>query len=252
MDNVVHRVAADEVIIHHILHFAPPAHVVFINVLAGGVYTQSAVGHAAVGFPFNTHRRAFAGSQRHGEFVAVGIPCRAPAFGHHFFAVDIDSLIARIIHDEVVVAGSLGHYIAFIHHFSAEETEILGRVHHVVEIAAFQMLEIDLRLAAGHHLAVGLRVCPGQCAFIAVLVVKPECFSELFVVVGATETEQRIAVPQHAIVACRHHERHRHFSVVLEQFFAQAFVVEFVALMLAETVEPLAVIGRRECLLHRE
>ena len=53
-------------------------------------------------------------------------------------------------------------------------------------------------------------------------------------------------VPKNAVTAGGNDERHRYFGVVLEKLFVFAFVVEFVALMLSESVDALVVIKRTE------
>ncbi len=88
MDHIVHVFAIDEVVVYLALHFAPPAHLHLFFVINGRVDSEAAIGYGAVGFPLDFYGNTFAGFEVDGEFVGVGVPGGAPAFGDNFFAVN--------------------------------------------------------------------------------------------------------------------------------------------------------------------
>lgn len=80
---------------------------------------------------------------RVGEFEAVGVPGGAPAFGHHLLIVDVYSLIARIIQDELVFAGLFCLDPAFVGDVAAGEVEVAREIHHMAQVVPDKVFEID-------------------------------------------------------------------------------------------------------------
>ena len=69
----------------------------------------------------------------------------------------------------------------------------------------------------------------------------------MLIIPGVAPAEERVAVPEYAVILRRNYERYGDLGVVLVEFFVLAFVVPFVGLMLAEAVECF-VVGGGECL----
>ena len=251
-DDVVHVVAIDEIVVDAVLHLAPPAHVELFLRVTGIVGAESAISHGAVGFPLNLQGDTLSGLKIIGEFVAVGVPGRAPAFGHHLLAVDKDAHVAGIIHYELVFARLVSLDFSFIGHVASGEIEILGKVDHVGEVATDKVLEIDgvFALHEGCSGFVSGDVGAGQGALLPLFVIKLEYAAELLVVLGISPTAKGIAIPEDAIVVGGDYEGDGDFGVVLEKLLVLPFIVEFIALVLAEAVDALFVVEALEDLAH--
>ncbi len=252
LDDIVHVVAIYKVIVDLRLHFAPPAHLHLLLVAAWRVGAQTAVGYGAVGLPLDLDGHTLSGLEIDAEFVGIGVPGSAPALGDYFLAVDGYGDVARVVEYELVFARLGGFDVAFIFHMAARVVEILREIDHMLELLAYEMLEVDGVLALHYLRSVGPLGSVGACqrAFLAILVINLEHLAELAVGLGVAEAAQRIAVPEDAVVVGRHHEGHRHLGIILEKFFVASLVVEFVALMLTESVDALLVAQRFEYLAH--
>ena len=92
-------------------------------------------------------------------------------------------------------------------------------------------------------------ISTGDGTFLAFLIIKLEHFAQLLVVIRITKTSQRIAIPQEAIALVGHDEWHGYLGIVLEKFLVLTFIIEFIRLMLTQSIESL--IRRRfEYLTH--
>ena len=68
----------------------------------------------------------------------------------------------------------------------------MRQVDHMLQVAAYQMLKVYLRLLAHDGLAAGVGVCAGEGAFLAVFVVEGEYIAELAVLAGITPAAERV------------------------------------------------------------
>ncbi len=187
-DDVIHVVAIDEIIVNAVLHLTPPAHVHLLLRIAWVIHAKSAVSHRSVRFPLYLDGHPFTPLKIHREFIAVGIPCRAPTLRHHLLIVDIHFLIAGIIEYELIFTALLRLYCALVGDMATGEIEILRKIDHVGKIPSLQMLEIDGILTL--HECGLRRVCRNvsacQGTLLTILVKQLEYSAELLVAVGIT------------------------------------------------------------------
>ena len=64
---------------------------------------------------------------------------------------------------------------------------------------------------------------------------------ELEIIFRITPTAIRIRIPEDAVVFIRDDERHTHLSIILEEVFVLTLHVEFLTLMLTETIKRLVI-----------
>ncbi len=169
--HVVHVGAVYEIIVDHILHFAPPRHLLAGRIIDRLVCAQSAVCHATVRFPFDFDRDTLSFLKFHGEFVAVRIPRCAPAAVYHFLVVDIDCLVAGVVHNKIVFSAYRRLQLAFVAYLGSGVVEIARKVHHVAEVAANKVLKVYFGFFAHYCFAVGSYVCACEIAGLAVFIV---------------------------------------------------------------------------------
>ena len=250
--DLVDAVTLDEVIVDAVLHLAPPGHLVLEAFVDRAEHTQAAVAGAAVRLPFDTDGHAAALLQVDGELVAVGVPGGTPDLGDDKFAVDEDLGVAGIIQEEAEGPALLRLDLALEGDVRPGEIEV-GCTFNLLALRGYEILLVDGRLAA--YLDVVLRpvrpvratdrrhVSARKGPFFAVFVIQGEHLVEVEIVPGISPAQERIAVPEYAVVPGRDYERNRYLGVVLVQLFILAFVVPLVGLMLAESVESFVVRG---------
>ena len=112
------------------------------------------------------------------------------------------------------------------------------------------MLEIDLFFVTDQSLTFPWSICTGQDTFLTVLVVKLEHIPKLLILIRITEAHDGVAVHKDAVTLVGNDERNRNLGVILEKFLILSLIVEFVCLMLSETVECL-IFRRFEYLTER-
>jgi len=105
---------------------------------------------------------------RHAEakLIRVGIPRRAPPFGHHLLAVDIHPDISGIIKYKPVHVLHRGLDEAFVCDVRAVELEPLRQIDD-----GLRVFKIEAVLIAGNRLSVFIGVHPGQSASHAILII---------------------------------------------------------------------------------
>ena len=234
-DDLVIGVSREEIEVGLRLELGPEAQAVLLLDAPGCGHHQADVGHAAFGSPENLDGLALPGLEMDLETVAVGVPGRTPAEGHHLFPADRGRLETGIILGEIVVALLGGLQFAFIFHNTAERMDGIVRDYPFVFV-------IQGILAADHIVTIETTVIkPGQGAFLAVPVVQLEHLPKLLIRLGIAPAAQRIGVEQEAVAPGRHDERNADLRVVLVQFLVLPLVVEFARLLLPEAVEGLVV-----------
>ena len=214
------------------------------------ISSEATVRYVTIRLPRHLEMSLLARLQVTAEFEAVRIPCSPPSLGNDRFPSDLDCCISRIIKNELIVSGLRSLYEAFVGHFRTIEAESFRQIHHTCHLRSHQMFEIKLRFKAHKSPTVCRHVGACEASFPSLLIIHLEHVRKLAVVVRIAETHHGIAVHQDAISFIGQDERHRHFSIVLKQFFILSFIVEFVRLMLTETVEGL-ILRRFEHLSER-
>ena len=106
-DDVVHRLAGYEVVVHVAGHLAPDGERLAVVDAAGLGHAQAAVALATIGQPLDAQLRLLALLQGALELIGIGVPGSTPAFGHHLFAVNIYLNISGVVEDELVDVGPL-------------------------------------------------------------------------------------------------------------------------------------------------
>ena len=157
--HVVHVGAVYEIIVDHILHFAPPRHFCLRVESSTGLYARSPQ-YATP--PFGSHSiltgTRFPFSSFTEEFVAVRIPRCAPAAVYHFLVVDIDCLVAGVVHNKIVFSRLQTAPTRLRSLPWPGVVEIARKVHHVAEVAANKVLKVYFGFFAHYCFAVSCYV----------------------------------------------------------------------------------------------
>ncbi len=252
-DHLVGVLTGDEVVVHVGRHLAPDAQLVLLSLRAWSGNTQTAVGHVTIGLPFDADGGLHTLADGSLKLIGVGVPCRTPTLGYHELAVDVNLHVAGIVEDKLVetVGGCLN--ISLVHHLGTVQGKALGQVLDAAVVGlpaklgslGHGILEVDAVLATHNLLSVLIYICTRELSCLAVLVVELEGTVELQVVVGLSPTAERIRIPEDTVVLVGNHEGNAHLGIVLEEVLVLALHVEFLALVLAQTIESL-VVGRVE------
>ena len=100
-------------------------------------------------------------------------------------------------------------------------------------------LVIEGVLVTNQAFSILVRIGSRQMSFPTLSVVDLESTVQLQVVVRIAPTAIAVTVPQESIVLIGQHKRHTHLGVILEQVLVQPLHVQFLRLMLSETIESL-------------
>ena len=197
-----------------------------------------------------------AGLHRHVEVLIPGGPVLPPAIEHQL-AVDVHLEIAAAVELELVVAGLRRFDAAFPGHGLVRQDvgrrpggrlfpdeQFLRPVEAVADVLVVDVLldALELELAVDG-------VTRGEAAFLAGRVADLEISRYEAIRLRIAEARDRVVVPQHAVVAARHHERHADIHVVLRDLDVLTVEVHLRVLMLAHAEEGF-VAARVEALRH--
>ena len=267
-DDVVQRLAGNEVVVHVACHLAPDGQALAVVAGAGLSHTKPTIRLTAVGLPLYAQVGSLSRAQGSFKLIGIRVPGRAPTFAHYFLAVDVDLDVTGIVENELVAARSRLHIVlvpargqrvvygrglnvAFVHHVSAIEIEALRQVLDAAgvigQLRGRQLIfKIDAVLIADESFAVFINIGAGEMSFAAVLVVELEGTVQLQVVFRVAEAAVAVGIPQQAVVLRREHEGNGNLGVILEQILVLAPHVELFRLVLSQPVERLAAQRREE------
>ena len=181
------------------------------------------------------------------ELIGIGIPCCTPPLRNHLLTTYIYLNISGIIEDEVIlcILGSFDK--ALINHLGAIQQETFRQIldtsvlYTVCHLRGGRRVELVIEgvFVTNQALAILVRIGSRQMAFPTLLVIQLEGTVQLLVVIRITPTAIAVTVPQESIVLVGQHERYAHLGIILEQVFVQPLHVQFLRLMLSETIESL-------------
>ena len=251
VDDLICIVTGNEVIVNALLHLAPPAHLLPDFRSYRLECPERAICHVPVRLPLDAYRIAFPFHKVVAEFVTVRIPGSPPTLRYDFIRAYPDSYIAGVIKNEIEHTVPVALQFTRVCHDSPLERYLRLESLYVAEVTPLEMVEADILLFTDKTASVRGSISPCKTAFNAIRIVERESFRKRQARCRVAETAIGIAVPEDAVASGGNHERNRNLGIVLVQFLALSLVVEFLALVLPETVDCLVRRRRVEALCDR-
>jgi len=204
--------------------------------------------------PFDSHIDRLASLHHHVEVLVPGGPVLPPTIQHQL-AADVHLEIAAAVELELVQSGKRGLDAAFPGDglvWKDVGRRAGGRLFRHQQFlrpveAVADVLVVDVLLDALEFELAFDGVTRGEAALLACLVADLEISRCESIRLRIAEARDRVVIPQHAVVAARHHERHADIHVVLRDLDVLTVEVHLRVLMLAHAEEGF-VAGRVESL----
>ena len=248
-NHLIEILTGDEIIVHIRRHLTPDAQLVLLCLRTRSCYAKSAVGNITIWLPLDTDRSLCALLDRSFKLIRVRVPCCTPALRNYQFAIDINLHVTGIIEDKLIEAVGRSLYITLIHHLGAIQCKTLWQVLNTALIGLVAnlrslrhcILKVNAIFASNNLLTILIHISTCQLTFLSIFIIEFEGTVELEIIFRITPTAIRIRIPENAIVFIRDDERHTHLGIILEEVFVLALHVEFLTLMLSETIERLVI-----------
>ena len=193
----------------------------------GRIGAQAAVRLTTIRTPFDAERIRFARFELNVVLTCIRIPCRAPYLVRERLAIDEDTLVARIIMAELILARLARSDGTFVGHSSRSEGELRE------VLTRKDILEIDGVFSAYERLCARCRIGAGEGSGLAILICDIKHSVQLAVGQWVAESAERIGIEEDAVALTGEDKRKRHLGVVLEEFFVSPLPVPLIALVLS-------------------
>ena len=248
-NHLIEILTGDEIIVHIRRHFTPDAQLVLLCLRTRSCYAKSAVRNITIWLPFDTDRSLYALPDWSFKLIRVRIPCCTPALRHDQFAIDINLHVTGIIEDKLIETVTWSLHITLVHHLGAIQCKPLWQVLNAALVGLVAnlrslrhcILKVNAIFASNNLLTVLVYISTCQLTFLSILIIEFEGTVQLEIIFRITPTAIRIRIPEDAIVFIRDDERHTHLGIILEEVFVLTLHVEFLTLMLTETIERLVI-----------
>ena len=248
-NHLIEILTGDEIIVHIRRHFTPDAQLVLLCLRTRSCYAESAVRNITIWLPLDTDWSLYALLDRSFKLIRVRIPGCTPALRHNQFAIDINLHVTGIIEDKLIETVTWSLHITLVHHLGAIQCKTLWQVLNAALICLVAnlrslrhcILKVNAIFASNNLLTILIHISTCQLAFLSILIIEFESTVELEIIFRITPTAIRIRIPEDAIVFIRDDERHTHLGIILEEVFVLTLHVEFLTLMLTETIERLVI-----------
>ena len=248
-NHLIEILTGDEIIVHIRRHFTPDAQLVLLCLRTRSCYAKTTVRNITIWLPLDTDRSLYALLDRSFKLIRVRIPGCTPALRHNQFAIDINLHVTGIIEDKLIEAVTWSFHITLIHHLGAIQRKALWQVLNTALICLVAnlrslrhcILKVNAIFASNNLLTILIHISTCQLTFLTILIIEFEGTVELEIIFRITPTAIRIRIPEDAIVFIRDDERHTHLGIILEEVFVLALHIEFLTLMLTETIERLVI-----------
>ena len=248
-NHLIEILTGDEIIVHIRRHFTPDAQLVLLCLRTRSCYAKSAVGNITIWLPLDTDRSLYALLDWSFKLIRVRIPGCTPALRNYQFTVDINLHVTGIIEDKLIEAVGWSLHITLVHHLGTIQREALWQVLNTALVGLVAnlrslrhcILKVNAIFASNNLLTVLVYISTCQLTFLTILIIEFEGTVELEIIFRITPTAIRIRIPEDAIVFIRDDERHTHLGIILEEVFVLTLHVEFLTLMLTETIKRLVI-----------
>ena len=248
-NHLIEILTGDEIIVHIRRHLTPDAQLVLLSLRTRSCYAKTAVGNITIWLPLDTDRSLYALLDRSFKLIRVRIPGCTPALRHYQFAIDINLHVTGIIEDKLIEAIGWSLYITLVNHLGTIQGKTLWQVLNAALVGLVAnlrslrhcILKVNAIFASNNLLAVLVYISTCQLTFLTILIIEFEGTVQLKIIFRITPTAIRIRIPEDAIVFIRDDERHTHLGIILEEVFVLTLHVEFLTLMLTETIERLVI-----------
>ena len=248
-NHLIEILTGDEIIVHIRRHLTPDAQLVLLCLRTRSCYAKTAVRNITIRLPLDTDRSLYALLDRSFKLIRVRIPGCTPALRHYQFSIDINLHVAGIIEDKLIEAVTWRFHISLVNHLGTIQGETLWQVLNttlVGLVADFRslrhcILKVNAIFASNNLLTVLIHISTCQLTFLTIFIIEFEGTVQLEIIFRITPTAIRIRIPEDTIVFIRDDERHTHLGIILEEVFVLTLHVEFLTLMLTETIERLVI-----------
>ena len=248
-NHLIEILTSDEIIVHIRRHFTPDAQLVLLCLRTRSCYAESAVRNITIWLPLDTDWSPYALLDRSFKLIRVRIPGCTPALRHNQFAIDINLHVTGIIEDKLIETVTWSLHITLVHHLGAIQCKPLWQVLNAALVGLVAnlrslrhcILKVNAIFASNNLLTILIHISTCQLTFLTILIIEFEGTVELEIIFRITPTAIRIRIPEDTVVFIRDDERHTHLGIILEEVFVLTLHVEFLTLMLTETIERLVI-----------
>ena len=248
-NHLIEILTGDEIIVHIRRHLTPDAQLVLLCLRTRSCYAKSAVRNITIRLPLDTDWSLYALLDRSFKLIRVRIPGCTPALRHNQFAIDINLHVTGIIEDKLIETVTWSLHITLVHHLGAIQCKPLWQVLNAALVGLVAnlrslrhcILKVNAIFASNNLLTILIHISTCQLTFLTILIIEFEGTVELEIIFWITPTAIRIRIPEDTVVFIRDDERHTHLGIILEEVFVLTLHVEFLTLMLTETIERLVI-----------